>query len=173
MRECGYSGWRYRTDFIRRRWRRWKRSLSKWRKGLQYGAPRVKMISSVTGKEVGRGEITAEYWRRQVREAVRYEKAMETLRETGQRVFVEVGPGSTLIGLGRQCMEGQEETGKAERVWAVSIRKNKQEWEQVLESLGKLYERGAEVDWEGFDRGIRTAPRGAAHLPVPAPALLD
>ena len=121
--------------------------------GIGYAGPRVKMISSVTGKEVGREEINAGYWRRQVREPVRFQKAMETVREGGQRVFVEVGPGSTLTGLGRQCLEGEEEEGKAERVWAISVRKGRGEWEQVLESLGKLYERGAEVDWEGFDRG--------------------
>ena len=121
--------------------------------GIGYAGPRVKMISSMTGKEVGREEINAGYWRRQVREPVRFQKAMETVREGGQRVFVEVGPGSTLTGLGRQCLEGEEEEGKAERVWAISVRKGRGEWEQVLESLGKLYERGAEVDWEGFDRG--------------------
>jgi acyl transferase domain-containing protein len=120
---------------------------------IKYAAPRVKLISSVTGKEVGREEIRGSYWRGQVREPVRYQKAMETLRESGQRVFVEVGPGTTLIGLGKQSVEGQEETGKPERLWAVSIRKSKPDWEQILESLGKLYERGAEVDWEGFDRG--------------------
>jgi acyl transferase domain-containing protein len=49
-------------------------------------------------------------------------------------------------------MESKEET-KPERLWAVSIRKSRGEWEQVLESLGRLYERGAEVDWEGFDQG--------------------
>ena len=55
-RECGYSGWRCRTDSIRRRWRRWKRSLRRWQMGIKYAVPRVKLISSVTGKEVGQGK---------------------------------------------------------------------------------------------------------------------
>src|ERR1700685_4027366 len=38
-------------------------------------------------------------------------------------------------------------------MWAVSGRKSRGEWGQILESLGRLYERGAEVDWEGFDAG--------------------
>src|SRR5271165_3612341 len=80
---------------------------------------------------------------------------METLRELGQQVYVEVGAGTTLVGLGRQSQESgsEKESGKAERLWAVTLRKGRGEWEQVLESLGRLYERGAEVEWEGFDRG--------------------
>jgi acyl carrier protein len=120
---------------------------------IPYAVPRVKLISSVTGKELGRGEINAQYWRRQVREPVRFHNAMQTLEQSGQRVFLEVGPGSILVGLGRQCLEAQEESGKPERLWAVSARKSRGEWEQILESLGRLYERGAEVDWEGFDQG--------------------
>src|SRR3984957_2593918 len=122
-------------------------------RGIEYAAPGVKLISSVTGKEVGRGEINAGYWRRQGREPVRFQAAMQTLRDAGQRVFVEMGPGSTLVGLGRQCLEALEQSGSPERMWAVSIRKSRGEWEQILESLGRLYERGAEVDWEGFDAG--------------------
>jgi len=120
---------------------------------IPYAAPRVKLISSVTGKEIARGEINAGYWRRQVRQPVRFHSAMQALEQSGQRVFVEIGPGSTLVGLGRQCLEAKEETGKPERMWAVSARKSRGEWEQILESLGRLYERGAEVDWEGFDQG--------------------
>ncbi len=120
--------------------------------GVEYKAPKVNLISSVTGKELGRGEITAGYWRRQVREPVKFSAAMKTLKELGQRVYLEVGAGSTLAGLGRQCFEAG--TGeKIEAQWYITIKKNRGEWEQVLESLGRLYERGAEIDWEGFDKG--------------------
>ena len=32
-----------------------------------------------------------------------------------------------------------------------SLRRSRGEWEQILESLGKLYVWGAEVNWQGFD----------------------
>ena len=38
-------------------------------------------------------------------------------------------------------------------MWAVSVRNGRGEWQQITESLGRLYERGAEVDWDGFDNG--------------------
>jgi len=112
---------------------------------IKFESPRVAMISSVTGKEMGRHEICAAYWRQQVREPVRFHQAMETLREKDYEVFVEAGPGTTLSGLGRQTIAAEE------CVWAYSIKKGRGEWQQLLDSLGKLYVRGAEVNWSGFD----------------------
>ena len=45
-------------------------------------------------EEMGKGS----YWRKQVRGTVRFEEA---LRKAGEcEVFVEIGPGSTLLGMG-------------------------------------------------------------------------
>ena len=77
--------------------------------GIRYEAPRVGLISSVTGKMASHQEMSqGSYWRRQVRQPVRFRQAMETLREEGHTVFLEVGPGTTLVGLGRQCLGGEE-----------------------------------------------------------------
>jgi acyl transferase domain-containing protein/NADPH:quinone reductase-like Zn-dependent oxidoreductase/short-subunit dehydrogenase/acyl carrier protein len=112
--------------------------------GLAYGAPRMELISSVTGQRVGQAELSqAGYWRRQVRQPVRFGEAVKGLGK--YRVFLEVGPGTTLTAMGRQCLEGEE------RLWVNSLRKGRGEWQQMLESLGQLYVRGAEVNWEGFD----------------------
>ena len=43
-----------------------------------------------------------------------------------------------------------------------SLRNGRGEWEQMLESLGQLYVRGAEVNWEGFD-----APYGRRKVALP------
>ena len=114
---------------------------------VRFEAPRIRLISSVTGRAAGKAEMSdPAYWRRQVREPVRFHDAMETLKEQGYKLFVEVGPGTTLAGLGRQTIAGDES------VWAMSIKKGRGEWAQILESLGKLYVRGAEVNWAAFDK---------------------
>src|SRR5581483_5641472 len=114
---------------------------------LEYQRGRVALISSVTGRAVGSEALAATgYWRRQVREPVQFRRAMEGLGEAGYQVFVEIGPGTTLLGLGRQCLESSG------GVWLASLRRGEGEWRQMLESLGRLYERGAEVDWAGFDQ---------------------
>jgi len=123
---------------------------------VKYEGPRVEIISSVTGKQMGREEISAGYWRRQVREPVRFQQAMETLKGQGYQVFVEVGPGTTLAGLGRQTIGGEE------AVWATSMKKGRGEWAQILESMGKMYVRGAEINWRGFDE-----PYGRRRVALP------
>ncbi len=112
---------------------------------IRYSRPQVELISSVTGRPVASEELSrAEYWRRQVRQPVRFAEATAGLAK--YRVFVEVGPGSTLAGLGRECLGESEE-----RLWLASLRRSRGDWEQILESLGKLYVWGAEVNWQGFN----------------------
>ncbi len=56
-----------------------------------------------------------------------------------------MGPGGTLGLLGRESL------GEEGQLWLSSLRRGRGEWEQILESLGGLYTRGAEVNWAAFD----------------------
>ena len=62
-------------------------------------------------------------------------------------MYLEMGPAPVLSGMGRNCVRTEEV------YWAPSLRKGRGEWQQILESLGGLYLRGAEIDWAGFDAG--------------------
>ncbi|NPC83906.1 SDR family NAD(P)-dependent oxidoreductase, partial [Pyxidicoccus fallax] len=42
--------------------------------------------------------------------------------------------------------------GQAEAQWVGSLRQGSSDWEQMLGSLARLYVRGVEVDWAGFDK---------------------
>lgn len=111
---------------------------------VKWAAPNIRLISSVTGRAVGPLEMASpSYWKRELRDPVQFQPAMEALRE--YTVFVEIGPGATLAALGRQCI-GREDT-----VWATSLRKARDEWQQMLESLGAIYVRGVDVNWAEFD----------------------
>jgi len=113
----------------------------------QWGAPGVTWVSTVTGRAVGAAEISGAYWVRQVREPVQFASAMATAGTLGVDALVEVGPGTTLLGLGRRCLETTELT------WVPSLRAGRGDWEQMLESLARLWAAGVEVDWAAFDRG--------------------
>jgi NADPH:quinone reductase-like Zn-dependent oxidoreductase/SAM-dependent methyltransferase/NADP-dependent 3-hydroxy acid dehydrogenase YdfG len=104
-------------------------------------------VSTVTGQAMTAGELGAEYWVRQVREPVQFAAAMATLGTLGVEACLEVGPGTTLLGLGRRCLES------ADLPWAPSLRAGRGDWEQMLESLAQLWVAGVEVDWAAFDRG--------------------
>jgi len=115
---------------------------------VNYGKPAIPLVSNITGKMVG-GEsaLSSSYWRRHVREAVLFSSSMSTLEEQGYGVFLEVGPGTTLLGMGRECVSSVESS------WLPSLRKGRGEWQQVLESVSSLYVGGVELNWESFEGG--------------------
>jgi len=113
--------------------------------GVRYGEPTTAFVSNVTGGFVEPGEITsARYWRRHVRDTVRFAEGIQALYDRGYRLFVEIGPNSTLASMGRNAL------GATDALWLPSIKQGR-DWDQILETLGALYLRGARVDWEGFD----------------------
>jgi acyl transferase domain-containing protein/acyl carrier protein len=113
--------------------------------------PRVTVISSVTGRATTLAELrTAEYWHSQVRNAVEFQRGMEALSAAGYETFLEIGPAPTLSALGRQSI------GREGQLWAPSIRRNRDGAaqsgsQQILDSLARLYVRGADVSWTRFD----------------------
>ncbi|MFN8008645.1 MAG: SDR family NAD(P)-dependent oxidoreductase [Terriglobia bacterium] len=74
---------------------------------------------------------------------------MRTLERQNCQVYVEIGPSPVLLGMGRRSV------GEGKGEWLASLRKGRGDWEQLLESLGRLYVRGAKVDWAGYDREYR------------------
>ncbi|MCP4264051.1 MAG: SDR family NAD(P)-dependent oxidoreductase [Candidatus Brocadiaceae bacterium] len=125
---------------------------------VNYSAPKIKIISNVTGQLVEGLDVScASYWRRHLREPVMFANSMGTLSELGCTTFVELGPGSTLLGMGRQCVK------KDNGDWLASLKKGREDWPQILKGLGALYVGGLVVDWSGFDQDY---PRQRVALPT-------
>ncbi len=124
---------------------------------VAYASPRIGLVANLTGQLVTDGDLSADYWRRHVRAPVRFAAGMATLHAKGYRIFLELGPSPTLLGMGRRCLP--EGAG----AWLPSLRKGRDDWEQMLESLAGLYVRGVEVEWAGFDRDY---PRRKVALPT-------
>jgi acyl transferase domain-containing protein/NADP-dependent 3-hydroxy acid dehydrogenase YdfG len=122
----------------------------------RWGPPALTWVSTVTGQVQGAAD--GGYWVRQVREPVQFATAMATVGALGVEACVEVGPGTTLLGLGRGCVEDA-----AARLWVPSMRAGRGDWEFLLEGLGQLWAAGVEVDWAAFDRG---QPRRRVALPT-------
>ncbi len=118
--------------------------------------PRVPVISNLSGRPAGPEIQTAAYWRRHAREPVRFQGGIEWLKASGFEVFLEVGPTATLSSLGRSCTP----TDAAD--WLPSLRGGTDEWSDLLDALGRLYVRGASVDWQAFH-----APRRRRLISLP------
>jgi acyl transferase domain-containing protein/surfactin synthase thioesterase subunit len=111
---------------------------------VQGHAPKIAWISTVSAAPI-REPPGARYWCDHALNAVRFVEGLQALDQTGVSDFLEIGPGNTLLALGRQCVQ---ENGKT---WLASLGK-RGELKAILTSLGELYRRGYDVDWDAFNR---------------------
>ena len=118
---------------------------------VHYRLPELLFVSNLTGAAATREVARSDYWVRHAREPVRFAEGIETLRGRGCDVFIEVGPGRSLLDLGRSCVNDPEIS------WIASLPAKDSDGTRILDSLGRLYVRGCRIDWQGFDRDhVRT-----------------
>jgi len=117
-------------------------------RGMGYERPKIPLVSNLSGGVAGDEMQTAAYWRRQLREPVRFGAGVRTLVAAGYNVLLELGPHPALLTMAAGAgAEGQ--------LWLPSLRRGRGDWEVLLESLGRLYVAGGSIDWSGFDRPYR------------------
>ncbi len=121
-------------------------------------APRIPVAWNVTGgAALPHAAPDARYWRRHLREPVRFADGLATLYRDGHRVFLEVGPHPTLTALAQRSLP---EDGP---LLLHSLRRGKDDWPEMMASLAQLYVHGAAVDWAGVDK---PCPRQRVALPT-------
>ncbi len=116
-------------------------------RGIAYQAPKLALISNVSGELAGAAMADADYWVRHVRAPVQFAAGVQTLMRSGATVCVEIGPKPVLLGMARACLPDETIS------WLPSLRPGQPEPRSLLESLGALYVRGATVDWRGVYAG--------------------
>ncbi|HWW75123.1 MAG TPA: type I polyketide synthase, partial [Pyrinomonadaceae bacterium] len=117
---------------------------------ISYRRPKIGFVSCVSGELVQDEVTNPEYWVRHVRMPVRFDLALKTLRNSNQRLFIEVGPQPVLSSLA-EAESRAESDGKA--VYLPGLRHKVSDHRQCLETLGRLFVHGAPVDWAAYYRG--------------------
>ncbi|MER6401904.1 type I polyketide synthase, partial [Kitasatospora sp. NPDC001603] len=112
---------------------------------VSYRAPKLAMVSALTGLPVTDEVTDPAYWVKHVREAVRFHDAAQALRAAGVRTFVEIGPDGVLSGMGPQTRT--DDQGEPE-VWLPLLRRGRDEPRALMTALAKLFVRGVPVAWE-------------------------
>jgi len=112
---------------------------------IQFSNSRLPLISNLTG-EILSQIPDASYWRNHIRAEVKFSAGMQSLANLGIDAFIEIGPAPVLLGMGKRCLP------ESKAVWLPSLRQGQDDWKIILDSLGKLYVQGADVDWVAFDR---------------------
>jgi|RhiMetdeSRZDD1v2_1073273.scaffolds.fasta_scaffold11376_4 acyl transferase domain-containing protein/surfactin synthase thioesterase subunit/acyl carrier protein len=113
---------------------------------IKYNTPRITLISNLTGQPMEQAPGPA-YWREHARQPVLFFAGIQTLQAMHYELFVEIGPGNALLGMGQQCLPEVQAT------WLPSIKKQHNDWHVILESLRVLYLAGWSVNWQAIDQG--------------------
>jgi amino acid adenylation domain-containing protein len=114
---------------------------------IKLNAPSIPYVSNVTARWITAEEAKSPaYWAGHVRQTVRFADGIEELVKDQNAVLLEVGPGQTLSTLGRQ----HPAKTSGQTILASLALTGPEESRGVLETLGRLWMAGVEVDWLGF-----------------------
>lgn len=111
---------------------------------VSFSEPRIPLISNLHGCEASEQMATAEYWRRQARETVRFHEGMRSLASLGANVFLEASP--------QPIFAATDSLLARDQLWTYSLREGHDDSSQMLRGLSQLYVRGVDVDWRGVHR---------------------
>ncbi|MEV6214043.1 type I polyketide synthase [Nocardia sp. NPDC051833] len=125
--------------------------------GVTYHAPRIPLVSNVSGAVAGDEILAPAYWVAQVRGAVRFAPGIETLVASGVRRFLEIGPDAVLAALTRQTLPAEIEERSTV---AAAARRDHDEVAQFLTMLATAHTAGATLDWTGLFAAGRVARVG-------------
>ncbi|WP_455678438.1 SDR family NAD(P)-dependent oxidoreductase [Streptomyces arboris] len=126
--------------------------------GLTFHAPRIPIVSNVTGTLAKEEELTSpDYWARHIREAVRFHDGIRHLEEQGVTHFLELGPDSVLAALAADSFANTEVSEAIP-----GLRRGRPEAATLVQAIGRFHNRGVRVDWDAFFAGTgarnRTLP---------------
>ncbi|HET8939559.1 MAG TPA: SDR family NAD(P)-dependent oxidoreductase, partial [Polyangiales bacterium] len=112
---------------------------------LSFAAPRIPIVSNVTGKLATDAELRSPaYWVRHVRATVRFMDGVRALEAAGVRTFIELGPQGVLSDLAERSLSD----GALDASLCVSVLQGERaELATLGAALAALHVRGATVDW--------------------------
>ncbi len=129
---------------------------------VELAPPRVPFLSNVTGTWITTEEATdPAYWARHLRAGVAFRPAVEELLSAPERVFLEVGPGSSLTGLVRRqpAARGRLAVASAPHPKELAAGGEAVEAETLLAAAGRLFTAGLPAPEAAFgERRRRRVP---------------
>jgi thioester reductase-like protein len=129
--------------------------------GVERQPPRIPYVTGVTGTWVSDSEaMDPEHWARHLCQPVRFAAGLAALREEPASCLLEVGPGHGLTTLARQQGRGEAPVALPSLRPVYDPRPDSA---FLLDTLGKLWIAGVEIDWNGFVAGERRN-----RVPLPA-----
>jgi myxalamid-type polyketide synthase MxaB len=122
---------------------------------ITFRPPGVPLAANLTGRLMAEAP-TARYWRDHLRNTVQFADGMERVAEAEPTILLELGPTTSLLGMGRRCVP------QLDAAWLPSLRQGADDSQALAASVGEFYVRGGQIDWRGWDRPW---PRRRLQLP--------
>lgn len=119
-------------------------------KDISFHEPVMSFVSNLTGKVATLAEVgNPEYWVRHIGEPVDFAAGMRCVMARGRHVFVEIGPSSALLGMGKRCGE------PAAHLWLASLDPEDLSGATVRGALVRAYGAGLAITWSAYHQGRR------------------
>ena len=113
---------------------------------LRAAATAVPFRSTVTGEVLDGAELDADYWWRNIREPVRFEKAIKGMLASGVAAFVEIGPQALLRGYISACMRDEDAQGCV----VPTMLRNEDGAKCLWSAVFRVAISGAKMDWRAL-----------------------
>ncbi|MEU3352366.1 SDR family NAD(P)-dependent oxidoreductase [Streptomyces sp. NPDC037389] len=118
--------------------------------GLTFHAPRIPVVSNVTGTLATTEELTSpDYWARHIRQAVRFLDGVRYLEEQGVTDWLELGPDGVLTALVQESLAGEAAS------LTPALRRGRPEDRTAAAAFAQLIARGVRTDWPAVFPGAR------------------
>jgi acyl transferase domain-containing protein/SAM-dependent methyltransferase len=120
---------------------------------IAFQAPEIRWIQNLTGESAAFDHaVDAGYWRRHLRDTVRFGDGLKAAEASGAEIFVEVGAEPQLAALaGANGIAGER------TVASIAKGGESDEWTKLLHAAARLWTLGSAIDWKSVDeaRGYR------------------
>lgn len=109
--------------------------------GLHAEPGQIPIISTLTADVIDESTLNqADYWRRHMRQPVRFIQSIQVAHQLGTRVFLEMGPDAQLVACGQREYRDNA-------YWIASARRNKEASDVLNQALLQLYAAGVALPW--------------------------
>jgi len=109
--------------------------------GLAIGKPTIPIVSNVTGQLAGEDFGSAAYWKRHIREAVRFADSIRFAHSAGASRFLEVGPSSGLTASIEESLPDAPVTTMS------ALCKDRPEPSTLTDAVAQGFVTGMDVNW--------------------------
>lgn len=117
--------------------------------------PTIPFISNVSGTWITEREaMSSDYWANHIRKPVLFNNGIKQLLKEPNYLFIEVGPGNTLVSLLNQNSSKQDSHKTVNLLRHPKL--NVSDHDYLIEAMGKIWSVGARVEWNKYyaDRSI-------------------